>query len=260
MPPLAGDPNSAALMSLSPSANIGGGYGGLPTGGGGFNSAAPIGIGGTTNPFLYTGAPGQTTVPMGTPGGGGTSPSGGGFPAYGMGTPGDPTSGLGGANLYNLLGGGSGSGVPGNTGQSFAGLDKAFRQAGIPGGIAALLTGFEQSGAGFNPQVAQAMIAAMGPYVAKGRADIAEQFGSAGLGMSSPAALGLAGFESQVNLDIGQIFAGMYEQSVQNYLGVLMGVGKKQPGFWNTLGMNFGASFGKDLGSAAVGALGLPGS
>lgn len=91
-----------------------------------------------------------------------------------------------------------------------------------------LLYQFLSSGAGFNPQVAQAMIAALQPQIARGEANINEQFASQGLATGSPAAIGLADYMSQVNLNEGQIFAQMYEQSVQNYLSALT-LGKTQP-------------------------------
>jgi hypothetical protein len=161
-------------------------------------------------------------------------------------------TGLGGANLYNLLGGGGGSGVAGDTGQSFAGLDKALRQTGEPGGIAALLAGFLQSGAGFNPQVAQALINALGPQIAKGKADISEQFSALGNRFGTAEAYGMGTFESDVSAEIGKIFAGMYEQSVSNYLNVLMNVGKKKPGFWEQFGGSFATQAGGNLADALI--------
>lgn len=229
--------NPAVLGSLMPGANISGSSVGVPP------SPMSMGqpsIGGGVSPFMPTSATGQSMPPMGQP-----------SAAAPAATPTD-TSGLGGANLFNLFGGGPGSGVPGDYGQSFAGLDKALRQTGIPGGIAALLAGFLQSGAGFNPQVAQALINAMGPSIMRGKEDIAEQFSAMGNRFGSPAATGLADYMSQVNLNIGQIFAGMYENAVQNYISVLMGAGKKQPTFWGTAGQAFAGQAGSNLANFLV--------
>jgi len=115
-------------------------------------------------------------------------------------------------------------------GQNFAGLDKALKQAGYPGGVAALLTEFLQSGAGFNPKVAQALIDAMGPSIMRGEENIMEQFSALGSRFGSPASIGMGDYLSQVNLNIGQIFAQMYEQATSNYLDILTGAKKSQQG------------------------------
>jgi hypothetical protein len=142
------------------------------------------------------------------------------MPANGPGgTPG--STGLGGSNPYQLWN-------PFSGGQSQQGLQYAFKQAGIPGGIAALLAEFLRSGAGFNPQVMQAMFNAMQPQVERGSENIMEQFSAMGNRFGSPAAVGLGDYESQVNLNMDQIMSQMYETSVQDYLTVLMGAGKKQ--------------------------------
>lgn len=104
-----------------------------------------------------------------------------------------------------------------------------FHKAGFPSGIGYLLSQFLAGGAGFSPQVAQAMLAALQPGVQRGEANILEQFGSQGMRTGSSAAIGLGDFMSQVTLDEGQILSQMYEQSVQNYMDVLL-AGRKQGG------------------------------
>jgi hypothetical protein len=122
-----------------------------------------------------------------------------------------------------LSGLGGGTGQYGALGMGFGGTDlaKSLQSSGYRGGVGTALSQFLQSGAGFNPAVAQAMIAALQPQFAKGQANLMEQFGSMGLGMGSPAALGMGDYEAQTNLDVGQLLSGMYEQSIQNYMGVL---------------------------------------
>jgi hypothetical protein len=107
-------------------------------------------------------------------------------------------------------------------------ITQAFKGAGFSQGIASLLTTFLSSGAGFNPQIAQALINALQPQISRGTAQIQEQFGAEGLGSSSPAAIGMGDFLSQVNLNEGQIFAQEQEQAIQNYMNVLL-AGKQQP-------------------------------
>lgn len=214
----------AVLSSLMPGANSGGSSVAVPPSPMSLGSQS---IGGNTNPFLPVPATGQSVTPT-------TTPS--------TAAPATSTTGLGGSNPYNLFGGG----------QNKQGIIKGLEKTGIPGGIAALLAEFLMSGAGFNPQVAQALINAMGPSIERGQENIVEQFSAMGNRFGSPAATGLADFQSQVNLNIGEIFSQLYEQSVQNYLGVLMGAGKKQPGFWQTFGQNFAAQGGSNLANALI--------
>jgi len=193
-------------------------------------------IGGNQNPFLPVSASGQTMPPV--------TNTGGAFPANtGPGGTTGATSGLGGTNPYNLFGGD----------RSHSDLKKAFQQTGMPGAMADLLSEFLRSGAGFNPKVAQALIAAMGPSIERGRENIVEQFSAMGNRFGSPAAVGLADFESQVNLNIGEIFSQLYEQSIQNYLQVLMGAGKKAPTFGSQFGSAFAGSLGEGLGGFLTG-------
>jgi hypothetical protein len=92
----------------------------------------------------------------------------------------------------------------------------------------------------------------MGPSIERGQENIMEQFSATGNRFGTPAATGLADYMSQVNTQIGQIFANMYEQSVQDYLGVLMGVGKKQPGFWQQFGSAFAGQGGQNLANVLI--------
>jgi hypothetical protein len=231
--------NPAAMTSLMPGANIGGSSVAVPSVPG--SAYGTQSVGGNTNPFLPVPTSGTSMPPM-------TSPS---FPANTGG--GSTGTGLGGSSVYNLLGGGPNSGVPGDTGQSLQGVIKGLEKTGIPGGIASLLAGFLQSGAGFNPQVAQALIAAMGPQIERGTENIVEQFSALGNRFGSPAAVGLGDYMSQVNLNMDQIYANLYEQSVSNYLNILMGAGKKAPTFGSTFSQAFAGGLGSGLGGLITG-------
>jgi hypothetical protein len=184
-------------------------------------------LGGATNPFAPSmlgtgqGAPpitsGSTSVPS--------------FPANGPGGS-SPTAPFDITQLLGLVGGGGTTGpngYPSGTigGANFANLGKGLSQSGYKSGVANALAQFLFSGAGYNPQVANALIAQLQPQVSRGEADIMEQFGSHGLANSSAAAIGLGDYLSQVNLNEGEILSQLYEQSVQNYLSVLTGA--KQP-------------------------------
>jgi hypothetical protein len=100
-------------------------------------------------------------------------------------------------------------------------LATSFQHAGFKGGIGTAMAEFLTSGAGFNPDVANALIAAMQPQIAKGQANLMEQFGAQGLAGGSPAALGMGDYLAQTNLDVGTLLSGMYEQSVTNYMNML---------------------------------------
>ncbi len=234
------------MSQLIPGANFGGSSQNVPVPG---STDVPA-VGGQTSPFGLNFPGGANTSPMtstmsAAPGTTATSPGGTdinsliqnifsqGFAANNvgpgqMGSPGGAQGGpaqgggLGGFNLASMFG--LGSGDP-NAAHNFV---KAMHKAGFSSGVAGQLWNFLQSGAGFNPQVAQAMIDAMQPQVKRGEADILEQFGSKGLGMSSAAAIGLGDYLSQVNLNEQAIFAQMIEQATQNYMQVLMG-GKGNP-------------------------------
>lgn len=100
--------------------------------------------------------------------------------------------------------------------------------AGIGKGDAELLYNFVSKGSGFNSDVANAMISSLQPSFQRKQADLLEQFSGKGLRGGSPAAVGYGDLLASEQLNENQIFASMYEQSVQNYMQVLMGVGATQ--------------------------------
>lgn len=220
-----------------------------------------------STPFGMTGTPGAnfggTNVAVPTPASTNTPAIGGGNnpflpqPTTGQSVPGQtspmnasPTGGLAGTNVSSLLGFGGGTNNP------LHDLTKAFQKAGFSSGIGGELANFLMSGAGFNPDVANALIAAMQPQIQRGEADIMEQFSGMGLRGGSSAAVGLGDYMSQVQLNEGQIWANLYEDSVKNYMGVLLaGKGNPQKGFFDNL-----MSFITTEGNAAKGAAALSGA
>lgn len=192
-----------SLFMGTPGANPSGSNIAVP----GTGSTMTPSVGGQSNP-LIPGFPG-----------GMASPNASGFPAFGVsggGTGADnPT--LSALSQMGLSAGGS---------DFYAANQKGFKSAGFPNAIAGLMASFLQNGAGFNPQAVQAMLAALQPQIAQGEANVMEQFGAQGLRNSSPAALGLAGFDAQATLNEGQVISQMYEQSVQDYMQVML-AGKK---------------------------------
>lgn len=206
-------------------------------------------MGDFSTPFGMTGMPGSNTggsnisVPSpassNTPAvGGGTNPFLPGFPG-GAGTPpitspinmaardvSSGSSNLAGMNLAGMLGFGQGTNNP------LHDITAALKKAGFSAGIAGELANFLQSGAGFNPQIAQALIDAMQPGVQRKEADIMEQFSSMGLRSGSPAAIAMGDFLGQQQLNEGQIFSQMIEQSISNYMNILLsGKGEHTSGF-----------------------------
>lgn len=73
----------------------------------------------------------------------------------------------------------------------------------------------------FNPQVAQAYLAAQQPGIQRGQADLLNAFGRSGNRFSSSAALGLGDYNSQVQLNQGQLLAGLYQNAQTNQLNFL---------------------------------------
>jgi hypothetical protein len=115
-------------------------------------------------------------------------------------------------------------------------LAKSFQKSGVAGGAGTALAQFLNTGAGYSPDVAKALVAAMQPQFAKGASNLMEQFGNAGAASGSSAALAMGDYEAQTNLEVGQMLSGLYEQSVQNYMNVLTGMKNtpRQP-FWEQL-------------------------
>lgn len=73
----------------------------------------------------------------------------------------------------------------------------------------------------FNPQVASNYLNALQPGIQRGQADILNAFGRSGNRFSSSAALGLGDYNSQVQLNEGQLLSGLYENAQTNQLNML---------------------------------------
>lgn len=73
----------------------------------------------------------------------------------------------------------------------------------------------------FNPQVAQALIAAMQPQINRGLSATESAFGAAGARYSSAAAIGVGDYESQAVLGENQILANMYQTAQSEQLSLL---------------------------------------
>lgn len=164
---------------------------------------------GMTSGFNFFNPSGPSSVP-----GNNTTP----FPAFGIGDttlPGvsNPSSPFSGTSGF------SGSSFPGLPNIDPKALDKIYGK-----GVGSALAAFINSGAGFNPAVMQAQLNAAKPIEAKTLSKMQTMFGDTGSAYSSTAAIGYGDFESQFNAALQGEFAQEYQQSVQNYLNVLMGV------------------------------------
>ncbi len=73
----------------------------------------------------------------------------------------------------------------------------------------------------FNPQVAQALIAAMQPQISRGLNSVQSSFGAEGARFSSAAGIGIGDYESQAVLGENQVLANMYQQDQQMQLSLL---------------------------------------
>jgi hypothetical protein len=224
-------PNMGPMPAgLTPGANFGGNQLALPSSSYSPSTAA---VGGSQNPFLAG------------------FPSGQNFPAYGSPyASSGATSDLSALNIGNSLG------------TSTQDYTKGLRYEGYTRQGATAISNFLAGGAGWNPEVANALIAAMQPQIAAGQANLLEQFSSMGLRGGSPAALGLAGYNAQTNLGVGEIFANLYEQSVQNYMNTLLATStpKKSGGVLGSLGSLLGGLGGGQGISSLFGALGIGGA
>lgn len=123
-------------------------------------------------------------------------------------------------------------------------------------GVAHSILDFLTTGAGFNQDAINNLFAALGPGIERGTESLMEQFSTSGNRFSSGAQIGLADFLSQVNLNEGQLETQMYEQSTQNYINTLLGVGgtnaqrkANSPSLLDTIGSVLG------IGGSAAGGL-----
>ena len=149
-----------------------------------------------------------------------------------------------------------------NPGQGLntAGLTDSLNNI-LGNGLGSTISSWLQNGAGFNPAIAQALIAQMNPQIAQGRANIMSEFGAAGAGDSSAAALGLSNYDAQSALNQNSILAQLFSQASQTENSDLMGLSQlgeqaaSSGGFWGNLGSILGGvgSLAMGLGSGGLG-------
>lgn len=235
-------------------------------------SGSEMSLGGPVNPFMPQSPGAGSTMPTGwgnspmIPGSGGTSnfagrpsynpaassSSGGGTPGMGANQGGTQVGGGG----LGVTGGGAGSGGPlgvgllqSGEGSNAPGSPGFLRElkSTFGGGIGQVLFDFLQSGAGYNPQVLQALYAQEQPGIERGAQQTMEQFSALGNRFGSAAGIGLGDYYSQVQANQGQQAAQLYEQSIQNYmqmLGALMPAEQRKteqsPSGWDIFGSVLG--------------------
>jgi hypothetical protein len=118
---------------------------------------------------------------------------------------------------------------PGLSGMTPKGLNDMYHELNktYGEGTASAIMNFLSSGAGFNQDAVNNLLAALQPGIERGTESLMEQFSTSGNRFGSGAQIGLADYLSQVNLNEGQIEAQMYETSVNDYINTLMGVANR---------------------------------
>src|ERR1700675_1864991 len=163
--------------------------------------------------------------------------------------PGAPTTNVGAAAQSPI--GGMNMMSPTDLGRMFDGLKKTYGD-----GMAHEIMNFLTSGAGFNQSAINNMLAALQPGIERGTESLMEQFSTSGNRFGSGAQIGLGDYLSQVQLNEGEVETQMYEQSINDYMSVLMGTAGQaaqnkanSPGIMDTIGSAIG------LGSQGAGGL-----
>jgi hypothetical protein len=142
---------------------------------------------------------------------------------------------------------------PTDLSRMFDGLKKTYGD-----GTAHEIMNFLTSGAGFNQSAINNMLAALQPGIERGTESLMEQFSTSGNRFGSGAQIGFGDYLSQVQLNEGQLETQMYEQSINNYMNVLMGTaGQQAQNKANSPGLMDSISQG--LGLGAAGASGIMG-
>jgi hypothetical protein len=94
-------------------------------------------------------------------------------------------------------------------------------------GIAHMIMDFMTSGAGFNQQAVNNLLASLQPGIQRGEEDLMSQFSASGNRFGSGAQIGLGDYLSRVNLNEGEIVSQMYQSALDNFMNVMMGTGKE---------------------------------
>lgn len=126
---------------------------------------------------------------------------------------------------------------PHDLGEMFNSLRSSYGE-----GPAHQIMDFLTSGAGFNQSAINNLFAGMQPQIERGTESLMNQFSATGNRFGSGAQIGLGDYLSQVNLNEGQIESQQYEQSINNYMNVLMGTSAQgaqtkanSPSTWDTI-------------------------
>jgi hypothetical protein len=218
----------------------------LPQAGTSTSPTAPV------NPNLFAGGavPGAAMTTPATPGiNAGPYGTSGGSPLPGGGT--NAT----GANASDPFGFGQMTNK--DKGRMFDNLKKTYGD-----GMAHMLMDFLSSGAGYNQQAINNMLASLQPGIERGQENLMEQFSASGNRFGSGAQIGLGDYLSQVNLNEGQLVTQMYEDSLNKFMDVMMGTAGQNagriansPSVWDSImsGMGLASSGAKGLEAAGVG-------
>lgn len=153
------------------------------------------------------------------------------FPAYGSpygstAVPGSVSPTSTGAPGSGIVGSGTGSGgtTPGSPSSTYTNSNLLRNLQHTYGqGIGSSLYNFLNSGAGYNSQVLSAMVAQLQPQFTQQQNTLLDQFSAGGERFGSSAQVGESNLMSQQNLEVGSIASNLYEQSINNYMSVLMG-------------------------------------
>lgn len=167
------------------------------------------------------------------PAGGTTNMTGSMMPVGQTRTTGQPSSG---SPAYPANGYSYGTTPPtGLPGSPFPQLPtNAFNQ--LYGGLGPYLSQFINSGAGYNPQVLQSLVNQIQPQVNEGLATLGATAGATGNRYGSAYQIGTADYLSQVNQNELGMASGLYENSVQNTLGLLGNIYPLQAQYHNNQG------------------------
>jgi hypothetical protein len=192
----------------------------------------------TANPYAPVMTTGGTgTIPGASPYNS-TSPASGllpfqstGGPTSGTGTPvplsgtatgaGSPTVTNSSAGATTPSSAGAALGVPTTTGgenKLLQSLNKAYGS-----GMGTMLYNFLAGGAGYNQTAVNNLIASLQPGYEQDQQNLLSAFSAGGNRFGSGAQIGEATLEGQEQLNIGQLETQMYEQSVSDYINVMMG-------------------------------------
>jgi hypothetical protein len=200
-------------------------------------------IGGNMNPFLPVTTGTSTTIPSMPQGSVSTSATGGmplplpsmlpyqqgnnpapSLPGGGTGTApgaGSPIINRTNSGANTPSAGGAALGVPTTTGGENKLLQTLNKAYGA--GLGTMLYNFLAGGAGFNQTAINNLIASLQPGFELDQQNLLSSFSAGGNRFSSGAQLGLSNLQGAEQLDVGNLETQMYEQSVQDFINVMLG-------------------------------------